>query len=248
MPEPEAAEVVVDVRAAALNHADLDELAGDYVSAQRKTGRPHVVGSDLAGVVATVGNSVSGVRPGDRVMAMVDGAFADFVAFDHRSALPVPDCTDWAEAAALPSALMTEYDALICQGRLAPGQRVLITAATSGVGLVAVDIARWAGAARVLATTTSAQKELLLTTRGAQAVNTRTDDLVATVLAATDGQGVDPRSRRRCAARPVRRRDPSRRHCRAGRPGWRAHLDPRPGSARLSPRSSRRHHLPHPWG
>ncbi|MCI2418258.1 zinc-binding dehydrogenase [Saccharopolyspora sp. K220] len=191
VPEPESAEVVVEVRAAALNRADLDELAGTYSAARRRTDRPRAVGSDLAGVVTAVGSAVSGVNPGDRVLAMVDGAFADFVAFDHRIALPVPDRLDWAAAAALPSALMTEYDALINQGQLTSGQRVLITAATSGVGLVAVDIAQWAGAAQVLATTTSAQKELLLTTRGAQAVNTRTADLAETVLAATHGEGVD---------------------------------------------------------
>ncbi|MGP4017018.1 quinone oxidoreductase family protein [Saccharopolyspora sp. 5N708] len=191
VPEPDATEIVVEVRAAALNRADLDELAGTYASAPRRTGRPHLVGSDLAGVVTAVGSAVSGTRPGDRVMAMVDGAFADVVALDHRIALPVPERIDWAAAAALPSALMTEYDALIDQGQLAAGQRVLVTAATSGVGLVAIDIARWAGAAQVLATTTSARKELLLTTRGAQAVNTRTDDLAETVLAATRGAGVD---------------------------------------------------------
>ncbi|MER6992382.1 zinc-binding dehydrogenase [Saccharopolyspora hirsuta] len=190
-PEPEDAEIVVEVRAAALNHADLDELAGTYASAQRRADRPHVVGSDLAGVVTSVGSAVSGVRPGDRVMAMVDGAFADRVAFDHRIALPVPDALNWPEAAALPSALMTEHDALLNQGQLAPGQSVLITAATSGVGLIALDIAQWAGAAQVFATTTSPQKELLLTARGARAVNTRSTDLAETVLAATGGRGVD---------------------------------------------------------
>ncbi|MEV0705139.1 zinc-binding dehydrogenase [Saccharopolyspora sp. NPDC050389] len=190
-PELEETEVVVEVEAAALNRADLEEIAGTYATAQRRSDRPHVAGSDLAGVVVAVGSAVSGIEPGDRVMAMVDGAFADFVAFDHRVALPVPDTLDWAEAAALPSALMTEYDALIDQGRLAPGQRVLITAATSGVGLLAVDIAQWAGAEQVFATTTSPQKELLLTARGAQAINTRVDDLAATVIAATGGAGVD---------------------------------------------------------
>lgn len=190
-PEPAATEVVVEVRAAALNRADLSELSGEYASAQRKTHRPHVVGSDVAGVVTKAGPGVSRVRPGDRVMAMVEGAFADFVAFDHRSALPVPDRLGWTEAAALPSALMTEYDALLNLGRLAPGQSVLITAATSGVGLVAADIAQWAGAAQVLGTTTSTGKELLITTRGAQAINTRSDDLAATALAATGGEGVD---------------------------------------------------------
>ncbi|MGW1678322.1 quinone oxidoreductase family protein [Saccharopolyspora sp. NPDC002376] len=190
-PEPDENEVVVEVRATALNHADLDELAGTYASDQRRHDRPHVVGSDLAGIVTSVGSAVSGVRPGDRVMAMVDGAFADQVAFDHRLALPVPDALDWPAAAALPSALMTEYDALLNQGQLAPGQSVLITAATSGVGLIALDIAQWAGADQIFATTTSPQKELLLTARGARAVNTRSEDLAETVLAATDGRGVD---------------------------------------------------------
>ncbi|MDA3627253.1 zinc-binding dehydrogenase [Saccharopolyspora sp. WRP15-2] len=190
-PQPEENEVVVEVRAAALNHADLDELAGTYASDQRRQDRPHIVGSDVAGVVTSVGGAVSGVQTGDRVMAMVEGAFADQVAFDHRLALPVPDALDWPAAAALPSALMTEYDALLGQGQLAAGQDVLITAATSGVGLIALDIARWAGANQVFATTTSSQKELLLTARGARAVNTRGEDLAGTVLAATGGRGVD---------------------------------------------------------
>ena len=191
VPEPAPDEVIVEVRAAALNHADLDELTGEYRSDQRRADRPPVAGSDLAGVVTRVGRTVTGVRPGDRVMAMTEGAFAEYVAVDHRVVVPVPGELDWAEAAALPSACMTEYDALIDQGGLVAGQSVLITAGSSGVGLVAIDIARWAGAEPVLATTTSAAKQDLLADRGALSVNTASDDLVAQVLRATGGTGAD---------------------------------------------------------
>lgn len=115
-PTPQAHEVVVHVHAVGLNRADLDELSGTYRGKQPDPAGPNVAGAELAGVVERVGAGVTDVRVGDRVMAMVNGAFAERVAVDHRLLLPVPEAVDLVEAAALPVACMTAHDALVTQG------------------------------------------------------------------------------------------------------------------------------------
>ncbi|ASR35911.1 hypothetical protein BAY61_13855 [Prauserella marina] len=183
-------EVLVAVRAVSLNRADADEIVGSYRSRDRETGSG-VAGSDLAGEVVATGEAVDHVTVGDRVMAMVEGAFAEFVAVDHRLLLEVPDSMSDASAAALPSALMTEYDALVLQGKLTAGQSVLITAATSGVGLFGAALARWCGAAPVFGTTTRTHKTRILRDRGVHPIDTGTANLVTAVSERTDSAGVD---------------------------------------------------------
>ncbi|GAB2665982.1 NAD(P)H-quinone oxidoreductase [Saccharopolyspora gloriosae] len=169
VPEAGAFQVLVRVRAAAVNRADLDEADGSYRPRGTGTDR-HVAGSDVTGEVVDVGSDVTGVRIGDRVLAMVEGALAEYVALDHRLVIPVPARLTAEQAAALPSALMTEYDALIRQGGMPPGGSVLITAGTSGVGLIGAEIARWAGAGAVAVTTTRAQAPPELAGRGLRVI------------------------------------------------------------------------------
>ena len=189
VPVPGAGQVLVQVRAAALNRADLDELAGRYRPRDRGAGT-EAAGSELAGTVAALGPGTAGAGVGDRVMAMVEAAFAEYAAVDSRLLLPVPDGLSDADAAALPSALMTEYDALFLQGGLAPGSTVLITAATSGTGLLAAALARRAGAT-VLGSTTRADRMPYLAERGVSPVPGRPGALSASVRAATGGRGAD---------------------------------------------------------
>ncbi|MFE3589627.1 zinc-binding dehydrogenase [Streptomyces niveus] len=170
-PEIGSHEVLVEVAAAGLNHADLLMRQGRYlptgadwnVAANR-------VGFEMAGRVRAVGPRVRGIAPGQFVMAQTGGACADLVAVDHQLLLPVPESVAATDAGGLPSALLTEYDALTARARIRPADRVLITGATSGVGLVGVQLARALGAGTVVATTRSAAKADLLRSLGADHV------------------------------------------------------------------------------
>lgn len=146
---PGRGELLVAVRAAGLNRAD-------YLRYQ--TSGPAVPGSELAGEVLAVGEAVSGWSVGDRVMARGPGFSAEPVTIDARFAIAVPDSFSWEEAGALPVALMTMHDALVTHGRMQAGDRVLVHAATSGVGVAAVQLAALFGASTVFATSRSQTK------------------------------------------------------------------------------------------
>ncbi|MFG2174481.1 zinc-binding alcohol dehydrogenase family protein [Streptomyces niveus] len=164
-------EVLVEVAAAGLNHADLLMRQGRYLPTSADWNVPaNRVGFEMAGRVRAVGPDVRGIAPGQFVMAQTGGACAELVAVDHQLLLPVPESVAATDAAGLPSALLTEYDALTSRARIRPADRVLITGATSGVGLVGVQLARALGAGTVIATTRSAAKADLLRSLGADNV------------------------------------------------------------------------------
>lgn len=187
VPEAGAGEVLVRVRAAGLNRADLLMLQGIYPGTRAE----FTAGSEVAGEVAAVGAGVTGLAEGARVMGGTRGAFAEYALVDRRRLMPVPEALDWAEAAALPVGLETEHDALVQAGFTA-GQSVVVLGATSSVGLVGVQLAKALGATPVVATTTSARKAAALAGAGADlVVNTADDDLAEAVTAATGGTGAD---------------------------------------------------------
>ena len=144
-PAPGKGELLVRVRAAGLNGADLHQLAGGYPA---PPGSPEdIPGLDLAGEVAQVGPGVTRFRPGDRVMAVVGGGGQAELALVHeRIAMPVPRALSWPEAGGLPEVFTTAHDALFTQCGLALGERVLVQGAAGGVGTAAVQLAAAAGA------------------------------------------------------------------------------------------------------
>jgi NADPH:quinone reductase-like Zn-dependent oxidoreductase len=179
------------VRAAGVNRADLYMLEGSY-SPNTKTTNVYTAGLEMAGEVAAVGPDVTWVAVGDRVCAAGLGAFGEYAVFDHRHAIAMPESLSWSDCAALPVGLATEHDALVTQAGFTPGNSVLIVGATSAIGLVAVQLAKAFGAGRVVATATSDAKRNALVGVGADVVvNTSTESLADTVLAATGGAGVD---------------------------------------------------------
>ncbi|MQA82724.1 MAG: zinc-binding dehydrogenase [Streptosporangiales bacterium] len=191
-PTPRAHDVVVQVHAAGLNRADLDELSGTYQGKRLDPSGPNVAGAELAGVVERVGAAVPGVSVGDRVMAMVNGAFAERVAVDHRLLLPVPAAVDLTDAAALPVVCMTAYDALATQGHLREGDVVLLLGVTSGVGLFTAALARYLGAGLVVGTSRSAEKLARVGVHGVGVgIDTTAQDVADIVLAHTSGRGAD---------------------------------------------------------
>jgi putative PIG3 family NAD(P)H quinone oxidoreductase len=149
-PVPEAGELLVRVKAAGLNGADMMQLAGRYPA---PPGAPQdIPGLELAGEVAEVGRGVTRFEPGDRVMAVVAGGGQAELAVVHESAaMPIPDELDWTAAGGVPEVFTTAHDAIFSQARLTVGERLLVHGAAGGVGMAAVQLGTMAGA-RVTAT------------------------------------------------------------------------------------------------
>lgn len=189
-PEPKPNEVLVRVRAASLNRADLGVAAGHM---HGSIGGPGTIpGLEWAGEVAAVGADVPGFKPGDRVMCSGSGGYAEYAVTDWGRISKVPDANmSWAQATTLPVALQTMHDALVTNARLARGDAVLIQGASSGVGLMGMQIARELGAGLVLGASTHADRRARLAEFGADhAIDTSQPDWSSQVLALTGGQGV----------------------------------------------------------
>lgn len=147
-PSPAAGEVLLEVAATALNRADLLQLKGLYPP---PAGESPVPGLECAGTILEVGSAVDSFEVGDRVMALVaGGGQAERAAVPAGQLIPIPENLEFVEAAALPEAGLTAWTNLVAEGGLEAGETVLITAAASGIGTFAVQLARELGA-RVLA-------------------------------------------------------------------------------------------------
>src|SRR5438552_11538737 len=182
-PEPKAGEILVRVRAASLNRG---ELLGGAHGAALKPG-----GGECAGEVVKVGDGVTGVSVGARMMGRCGGGFAELALMDAREALRWPERLTWDEAAATPLTFIVVYDMLIAQGHLAAGQWLFVTGISSGVGVAALQTAKALGA-RVIGTSGSADKLARLEKVGLDVgIRTRAADFHDAVMKATDGRGVN---------------------------------------------------------
>ncbi|WP_200919733.1 quinone oxidoreductase family protein [Rathayibacter sp. Leaf296] len=175
-----ALQVSVQVRAVSLNNGDLSSTGAE------------IAGFEFSGVVNAIGDAVPAALLGARVMGIAEQAFAEIVVADHRHVIPVPDALGWTDAAALPTAVSTEYGALRRAG-LIRGDSVLVTAATSGIALIGLQVARALGADVVIGTTRTAERAELLRRAGADEVVVLEDDadLADAVRAFTNGAGAD---------------------------------------------------------
>jgi NADPH:quinone reductase-like Zn-dependent oxidoreductase len=165
-PVPDDQELLVAVRAAGLNGADMLQRRGHYPS---PPGVPaDIPGMELAGEVLAVGVKCTQFQPGDRVMAIVGGgAQAELAVVHERVALPVPETLSWSEAGGFPEVFTTAHDALFTQCGLGLGERVLVHGAAGGVGLAGVQLAARAGA-RVVATVRNEQRRAEVARIGAR--------------------------------------------------------------------------------
>jgi NADPH2:quinone reductase len=190
-PTPKANEVLVKVRACALNRADLGMAAGHLHGSRGGAGT--VLGMEFAGEVVETGAEVRNVKVGDRVMCSGAGAFAEYAVADWGRVTPIPSAAmSFEEASTFPVALQTMHDAVVTHGALVPGGTVLIQGASSGVGLMAMQIARVRGASLVIGTSTDASRRARLGEFGAHlALDSSDASWVDQVLQATGGQGVD---------------------------------------------------------
>jgi putative PIG3 family NAD(P)H quinone oxidoreductase len=187
-PVPGEREVVIEVRATALNRADLLQRRGLYPA---PPGASDILGLECSGVVAALGSDVRRFALGARVMALLaGGGYAERVVVHEDVLMPIPERLSFEQAAAVPEAFLTASEALLVEAELRSGQRLLVTAAASGVGSAAVQIGKLRGA--FVIGSASADKLASVSELGADVVLDRARaDYVEAVRAATQGHGVD---------------------------------------------------------
>lgn len=182
-------EVTLRVRAAGVNFADIVMVRGHY---QEKPTLPFSPGLEAAGEILTVGEGVTGIAPGDRVMAVPGvGAFAEEVVAPADAILPIPDGMDFITAAAFPIAYGTSHLALTDRGALQAGETLLVLGAGGGVGLTAVECGKALGATVIAAASTAEKLDLAKAHGADHGINYVDEDLRAAVRKLTDGRGVD---------------------------------------------------------
>jgi NADPH2:quinone reductase len=189
-PTPKGTQVLIRVSACGLNHADISMARGRVHGSAGGAGS--VLGLEFSGEVAEVGPEAKGVKVGDRVMGSGSAAFAEYTLADYGRIFRMPTNMNFEEAVTLPVALATMHNAVVTNGALKPGQSVLIQGASSGVGLIAMQIAKLKGAGIVIGSSTNAGRRAKLKDFGADiAVDSRDPGWVEQVLKATNGEGVD---------------------------------------------------------
>ncbi len=189
-PAPKGTQVLVRVRACGLNRADLGMTKGHAHGSAGGVGT--VLGMEWSGEIAEIGPAVKGVKIGDRVMGSGSAAFAEYTLADHGRLFHTPTNMNFEDAATFPIALSTMHNAVVTNGTLQPGQSVLIQGASSGVGLMALQIAKLKGAGLVIGSSTNPARRERLKEFGADlAVDSSDPAWVDQVLKATGGEGVD---------------------------------------------------------
>jgi NADPH2:quinone reductase len=188
-PTPGRGEVLIQVKATAVNYADALLVAGTY---QTKPALPFSPGLETAGVVAACGEGVTRFRPGDRVMAIVPyGGLAEMAVAPETETFAMPEGMSFEHAGAFPIAYISSDVALRWQGRLEPGETLLVLGAAGGVGLTAVEIGKAMGA-RVIAGASTTEKLAVAREHGAdETVNYATENLTERVMALTGDRGAD---------------------------------------------------------
>ncbi|MGZ8212590.1 MAG: NAD(P)H-quinone oxidoreductase [Burkholderiales bacterium] len=188
VPKPEAGQVLIKVAYAGVNRADCEQRIRGF----GQPGATDIPGLEVSGEIVAVGPDVTKWRTGDRVCALVNGGgYAQYCVAAEPITLPVPPGFDLKQAAALPETVLTAWHNVFMMGRLKAGEWLLVHGGSSGVGTMAIQIARLEGA-RVIATAGSATKcEVCLKLGATSAINYREEDFVAAVQRITEGHGAD---------------------------------------------------------
>lgn len=167
-PQPAPGQVLVDVRAAGVNRGEIIGRGAMRTSNPNAQARPS--GIEFAGQIAEVGDGVTDWSPGDRVMGRGNACHAEYVVVDAAACMHIPTGLTDAEAGAIPNVFVTAHDALVTTARITPDDSVMITAGSSGVGSAAIQIARYLGVERIVATSRSPEKSAGLHALGATTV------------------------------------------------------------------------------
>ena len=189
-PSPGEGEVLIEVRSAGVNYADTMRRRNQYVESQDL---PFVPGSEVAGVVAEVGEGVEDVSAGDRVVTLLGtGGYAEYAVAPAQGLIPLPEGLDFDRAAAIPLQGLTAYHCIKTSGALKHGESVLVHAAAGGVGTLSVQMAKLLGAGTVIATARGEEKLDLARSLGADTLIDYTEEgWPERVREATDGKGAD---------------------------------------------------------
>jgi len=188
-PRPSDEEVLIRIHATALNRADIMQRIGNYPA---QHGASDILGLELAGEVIEAGSRVRGLSVGDRVYGLSGGGgYAELATLHESLAMPIPDQLTYHEAASIPEVFFTANTAVRTLGQTLPGERILIHAGGSGVGIAAIQIARLIGA-EVWITAGSEEKCERARELGADVtINYREQDFADVISEQADGQGVD---------------------------------------------------------
>ncbi|EIW52389.1 quinone oxidoreductase [Trametes versicolor FP-101664 SS1] len=191
-PSPGPGKVLVKVQAFGLNRMDIMQREGRY---PLPPGAPSTLGVEFSGHVVQTGEGVSEWKEGDEVLGLASGgAYAEYIVAPHRNLIKKPAHLSWVEAASIPEVFLTAFQALVVLAEVKKGDDVLVHAGASGVGIAAIQLARFYGANTVTATASTKEKldMLLSAPNGAtHAVNYKTQDFAEEVKKTTGGKGVD---------------------------------------------------------
>lgn len=189
-PTPKGYEVLIEIDCVGVNYADTARREGQYVV---PTPLPFIPGAEVAGVVVEVGEKVTKIKSGTRVVSLIEsGGYSEYALSNEFSVIPLPDEISFHEAVALPLQGLSAYHILKTMGRLQPGEAVLIHAAAGGVGTIAVQLAKIFGAGKVIATASTKEKLTLAKEMGADVLIDYTQEgWELKVREATEGKGVD---------------------------------------------------------
>lgn len=189
IPRCQADELLVRVKATALNRADILQREGKYPPPK---GESPILGLEIAGTVEEVGPNCSGWHSGDRVSALLPGGgYAQYVAIPAKMAIPIPDNLSFEEAAAIPEAFLTAYQALYWLGNLQAEQQVLIHAGASGVGTAAIQLVKGANSIPMVTAGTAKKLDFCLGLGAKIAINYRDGEFASHVLEATNNKGAN---------------------------------------------------------
>jgi len=182
-------EVLVDVAASAVNRADLMQRQGNY---SPPPGASDIPGLECSGVISEVGASVTGWSVGDQVCALLaGGGYAERVNVHEAQVFPIPDRLDLLTTAGLPEVSCTVWSNVVMRAGLSRGETLLVHGGSSGIGTIAIQIARLIGATVLVTVGSQAKQDFCLELGAAAAINYREQDFVEQVADATDGLGVD---------------------------------------------------------
>jgi len=188
-PEPQDKEILVKVKATAVNRADIHQRKGHYPPPK---GASPIIGLEVSGVVEATGANVTKWKVGDRVFGLLEGGgYAEYAVLHEDMAMPIPDSLSYEDTAAIPEVFLTAYQTLFWIGHLKQGERVLIHAGASGVGTAAIQMAKLNGA-YVAVTAGSEEKLDACQKLGADlAINYKTDDFAKVIQEALGPSSID---------------------------------------------------------
>ena len=190
-PEPTSEQVLVKVKSCGLNRSDLLETQGQ--SFGHTGGDTKIIGGEFAGEIVKLGEGVENLKVGDKVMCRGGSGWAEYAIANHKRAIKFnPEQISWEQAASIQGNLQTMHDAIVTNGKFISGQSVFIQGASSGVGIIGLQIAKALGASLVLGSSTNQNKLSKLSSYGADIlIDTSKENWLDEVLEVTEGKGVD---------------------------------------------------------